>query len=54
MIELCCSEEIYSKYMGGAEKSEKAKGTLTYEEVRKKHLNTYTTTTTAIIFSSCA
>jgi hypothetical protein len=47
MIELCCPKAVYEQYMGGAEKWEQPKGTLSYEEV-KKELNTYTTTLHAI------
>ena len=47
MIELCCPKAVYEQYMGGAEKWEEPKGTLSYEEV-KKELNTYTTTLHAI------
>ena len=47
MIELCCPKAVYEQYMGGAEKWEEPKGTLSYEEV-KNELNTYTTTLHAI------
>ena len=48
MVELCCSKATYLEYMGGANKGEEAKGTLSYEDVRKGKLNTYTTTLHAI------